>query len=86
MDRRERRSILLDERAVPGAPRQRLDPERAAPGVEVGDDGIDEDVEAGQRVEDRLAHPIGGRSRGRGRGATSLRPRNSPATIRIAAG
>ena len=44
------RAVGLDERAVRGATRERLDAERAAAGVQVGDQRADDDVEAARAL------------------------------------
>ena len=55
--------IALDERAVIGPARQGLDPERSGSGEQVGNPGVAHEVAADQRVEDGLAHLVGGRPR-----------------------
>ena len=51
----ERAASPFDERAVLGPAGEGLDPEGAAAGVEIGDPGVDDHVEARQGVEDGLA-------------------------------
>ena len=54
---------VIDEHDVFGPTRQRLDPECSRTRIEVEDTGFEDRVEAHQRIEHRLPHPIEGGTR-----------------------
>ena len=84
--RPQRVAVAFDERATRGAPRQRLDAERAAAGEQVGDHGAVDQVEAAERVEHRFADLVGGGPGGRPVGCDEPATPELPATTRIAHG
>ena len=87
LERAQRGAVAFDEHATLGTSRQRFDADRAAAGEEIGDERPVEHTGTAERVEDRLADPIGRRTGARcPAGATSRRPPSSPATTRIAPG
>jgi hypothetical protein len=77
-------SVLVKEQAVLGAPRQGLEAERAGAGEQVRHRKPLEAAEAAlQHREQALARAVAGRPRRLPSGATSGRPRHSPAMILI---
>ena len=60
LDRADRVGIALDEDGARGAPRERLDPERAGAGEEIEHARV---LERPHEVEDVLAHAVGRRPR-----------------------
>mgnify|MGYP000105993719 CR=1 FL=1 len=75
LDRIERGAVLLDEQAAGRAARQRLQPQRARAGEQIGDSQAFEIAEAAQQHrEQRFAGAIGGGARGIALGCDKLAP------------
>ncbi len=81
-------AVVLDERGVRGAARQRFKAECAGAGEHVQRARTFQGIASAprrmqQHIEQRLPHAIRGRARVAARWCDSVRPRHMPATMRI---